>query len=64
MILKHMKSIFAVKDLRKKIIFTLATVLVFKFLSVIPVPGVNTDGLAAIIKQQQGLAFFSALMGG
>jgi preprotein translocase subunit SecY len=48
-----MKSIFAVKDLRKKIIFTLATVLVFKFLSVIPVPGVNTDGLAAIIEQQQ-----------
>lgn len=64
MILKHMKSIFAVKDLRKKIIFTLATVLIFKFLSVIPVPGVNTDGLAAIIQQQQGLAFFSALMGG
>ncbi|MDD4151076.1 MAG: preprotein translocase subunit SecY [Candidatus Gracilibacteria bacterium] len=59
-----MKSIFAVKDLRKKIIFTLATVLVFKLLSVIPVPGVNTDGLAAIMKQQQGLAFFSALMGG
>lgn len=59
-----MKSIFAVKDLRKKIIFTLATVLVFKLLSVIPVPGVNTDGLAAIMKQQQWLAFFSALMWG
>lgn len=64
MILKHMKSIFAVKDLRKKIIFTLATVLVFKLLSVIPVPGVNTDWIAAIMKQQQGLAFFSALMWG
>jgi len=33
-----MKSIFAVKDVRKKIIATLALVLVYKVLSVIPVP--------------------------
>lgn len=59
-----MKSIFAVKDVRKKIIATLALVLVYKVLSVIPVPWVNTTGLQAIIDEQKGLSFFSALMGG
>lgn len=62
MVLKGIKSVFEVKDIRNKVIATLVLVLVYKFLSVIPVPGVNTDGLAAIMEQQQGLSFFSALM--
>lgn len=64
MILDTLKSIVSIKDLRRKIIATLLLVLVFKFLSVIPIPGVNTEGLAAIIDGQKGLSFFSALMGG
>ncbi|MBW7954749.1 preprotein translocase subunit SecY [Candidatus Gracilibacteria bacterium] len=64
MILDHMKSIFATKNLRDKIIAVLLLVLVYKFLSIIPVPGINTDGLKAVMEQQSGLAFFSALMGG
>lgn len=63
MILDTLKSIVSIKDLRRKIIATLLLVLVFKFLSVIPIPGVNTQGLAAIIDGQKGLSFFSALMG-
>jgi len=57
------KSIFWIKSLRKKIIATLVLVLVYKFLSVIPVPGANTDALAGILQDNKGLAFFSALMG-
>lgn len=64
MILNHIRSIFSVQDLRKKIIATLLLVLVYKLLTVIPVPWVNTQGLAAVIESQKGLAFFSALMGG
>lgn len=64
MITNTIKSIFSIKDLRTKIIATLLLVLVYKFLSVIPIPGVNTDGLSAIIEGQKGLSFFSALMGG
>lgn len=64
MILDTLKSIVSIKDLRKKIIATLLLVLVFKFLSVIPIPGVDTTGLAAIIDGQKGLSFFSALMWG
>jgi len=62
--INSIKSVFAVKSLRTKIIATLAMVLVYKLLSVIPVPGVNTDGLSAILETQKGLSFFSALMGG
>ncbi|MDP5038919.1 MAG: preprotein translocase subunit SecY [Candidatus Gracilibacteria bacterium] len=64
MILNHIKSIFAIESLRKKIIAVLLLVLVYKLLSVVPVPGVNPEGMAAIIDQNKGLAFFSALMGG
>lgn len=62
MILEHIRSIFAVKDLKKKIIATLLMVLVFKFLSVIPVPWANTEGLKAIMEEQKWLSLFSALM--
>ncbi len=64
MILKSIKSVFEVKDIRKKIIATLILVLVYKFLATIPVYGVNTEGLGAIMEQQKGLSFFSALMWG
>lgn len=61
--IQSIKSVFSVKSLRTKIIATLALVLVYKVLSVIPVPGVNTEGLQAILETQKGLSFFSALMG-
>jgi len=64
MILNHMKSIFSVDSLRKKIIAILLLVLVYKFLAVIPVPWVNPDWLKAIMDDNRGLAFFSALMWG
>ena len=64
MFLKHIRSVFEVKDIRKKIIATLALVLVYKLLSIIPVPWVNTTWLTAVMEQQKGLSFFSALMWG
>ena len=64
MILKSIKSVFEVKDIRKKIFATLVLILVYKLLAVIPVPGVNTAALDGILDQQKGLSFFSALMWG
>ncbi|MCK5678553.1 MAG: hypothetical protein KAH72_08785 [Flavobacteriaceae bacterium] len=46
--IKSLKSVFEVKHLRKKIIATLLLVLVYKVLSVIPVPGADTAQLASI----------------
>lgn len=63
MILSTLQSIFKIQDLRKKILATLLLVLVYKILSVIPIPWVNTTWLSAIIDSQRGLSFFSALMG-
>ncbi len=60
--IKSIKSVFENKSIRKKIIATLALVLVYKLLAIIPVPGVNTDDLEIIIEWQQWLSFFSALM--
>jgi len=64
--IKSIKSVFEVKHIRKKIIVTLLLVLVYKLLSVIPVPGADTTKLEAIFKNwaNSGLWFFSALMWG
>ncbi len=62
--LEQVKQIMNIKHLRQKMVATLLLVLVYKFLSVIPIPGVNTDGLATIMEAQKGLGFFSALMWG
>ena len=46
---------------------TLGLIVVYKLLSVIPVPGVSNDSLASmrsVFSAQPGLAFFSSLMGG
>lgn len=54
-------------SLRKKIMLTLGLIVVYKLLSVIPVPGVSNDSLASmrsVFSAQPGLAFFSSLMGG
>lgn len=60
--INSLKSVWWVTEIRKKIIATLLLVLVYKLLSVIPVPGVNTDWLKAMIDWQKWLSFFSALM--
>ncbi len=60
--IKSIKAVFSNKNIRKKIIATLALVLVYKVLAVIPIYWVNTESLAAIMEANQWLAFFSALM--
>ena len=64
--LESIRWVFKIENLRKKIIATLVLVLVYKLLATIPVPGVNTDGLAAMLAKDEnsGLGFFSALMWG
>lgn len=67
--IKNFAKIFRSESLKRKILWTLGLVLVFQFLSVIPVPGVDVGALEALKRQMEaqsssGLAFFSALMGG
>ena len=64
--LESVKWVFKIPNLRKKIIATLLLVLVYKVLATIPVPGVNTAGLEAMLNKSEnsGLGFFSSLMWG
>ena len=51
------KNIFAIPDLRKRVLFTLAILGVYRMGSVIPTPGVNTDALAILVEQAAGTMF-------
>lgn len=67
MILKHFDRIWNSAEVRKKLGVTIALLFLYKFLSIVPVPGVNVDALQALrdyLSGSQGLAFFSSLMGG
>lgn len=66
MLQKYFSKIWASESLRKKIAITLALVVLFEFLSIIPVPGVNIWSLEKFqqnLEMQQWLSFFSSLMG-
>lgn len=67
MILKHFDRIWKSETVKHKILVTIGLIVVYKFLSVLPVPGVNVDALQALrsfLSANQGLAFFGSLMGG
>ncbi|MDE3155228.1 MAG: preprotein translocase subunit SecY [Acidobacteriota bacterium] len=55
--LDSLKSIFAVSDLRKRILFTLALLGVYRIGNHIPTPGVNAAALAELARQAQNTMF-------
>lgn len=62
----HLKKVWATEHIRKKILFTLAMVLVYKVMATIPVPGVNVPLLVNFTEQLRmnaQLSFFGSLMG-
>jgi preprotein translocase subunit SecY len=50
-------SIFKIPDLRRKIIFTLAMVVVYRLGSHIPTPGINASALGYMLGQMRGTVF-------
>jgi preprotein translocase subunit SecY len=50
-------SIFKIPDLRRKIIFTLAMVVVYRLGGHIPTPGINAQALAYMLGQMRGTVF-------
>ncbi|MFA5947365.1 MAG: preprotein translocase subunit SecY [Candidatus Gracilibacteria bacterium] len=62
--LKYLKQIWNSKDLRKKILFTLGILILYRLLAHITVPGANIEGLKAISSRNELLAMFSLLTGG
>jgi preprotein translocase subunit SecY len=59
-------NIFRVPDLRKRVLFTLAMLAVYRLGSHIPTPGINTDALMKSFERQSGglLGFYDLFSGG
>ena len=54
---ESLRNIFAVPDLRKRVLFTLALLGVYRIGHHIPTPGVNTDALALLAEQMKNSMF-------
>ena len=54
---ENIRNIFAIPDLRRRVLFTLAILAVYRVGSHIPTPGVNTEALALLAEQASGTMF-------
>jgi preprotein translocase subunit SecY len=54
---ESIKNIFAIPDLRNRVLFTLALLGVYRFGNHIPTPGVNTEALAILAEQAKNTMF-------
>ena len=55
--LDSLRNIFTISDLRRRVLFTLSILAIYRFGSVIPTPGVNTAALAILAEQMAGTMF-------
>ena len=67
--LKSLRDALKVQDIRKRLLFTLMMLVVVRFGSNLPIPGVNTEYLKNFFEQQRQLtgdafSFFNAITGG
>jgi len=62
--LKSLSKIFKVKDLRKKILFSLFIFLIFRLFAHVPVPGVDIQSLKRLFEQSQLLSLLDLFSGG
>ena len=51
------EEIFNIPDLRKRVLFTLGILALFRLGTAVPLPGVNAKALAAFFAQQKGTIF-------
>lgn len=62
--LAYLKQIWNSKDLRRKIVFTLCIIIVYRILTQISIPGANLAAVKQIFDTNQFLGAFSVLTGG
>lgn len=61
---EKIKQIWTIKDLRNKILFVIAMLVVFRLLSFIPVPGVDINNLRNALANNQVLGLLNVFTGG
>lgn len=62
--LETIRNAWAVKDIRRKILFTVFILIVFRIGSVIPVPFIDVETLRTVMQNNMGLTSVSILTGG
>lgn len=62
--LRKTKLVFEDETLRKRILFVLGALVVFRLLAAIPVPGVSLAALETLLSQSQFLSLFNVFSGG
>ncbi len=58
---KTLRNAWAIPELRQKMIFTVLMLIVYRFGSMIPVPGLNADSMKAFMAADGGMGLFSLL---
>jgi preprotein translocase subunit SecY len=62
--LSALLSAFKIPDLRQKLIFTAAMLVIFRFVSHVPVPGVNVENLRRVFETNQLVGMLDLFSGG
>src|ERR671912_2644273 len=57
MAIDSIKNLFAIAELRKRVLFTLGMLIVYRIGGHIPTPGINTAALAQLVEQARGTMF-------
>jgi len=63
-LIQAMKDVFSLPDLRQKILFTQGMLVIFRFITHIPLPGINIDALQQLFEQNQILGMLDLFSGG
>ena len=63
-LIQSMIDAMSIPDLRAKILFTLAMLVVYRFVAHVPVPGVNVQALSQAFEQEAILGFLDLFSGG
>jgi len=62
--MNKLKLIFGNSDLRRKILYTLGIIFIYRLMAQVSIPGVDLASLKAVFDQNQFLSIFSLLTGG
>ncbi len=63
-LIQAMKDMFMLPDLRRKLLFTLAILVVFRFVAHVPLPGIDVDALRQLFEQNQLFGMLDLFSGG
>lgn len=63
-LLQAMRDMFLLPDLRRKLLFTLAMLVVFRFVAHVPLPGIDVAALSQLFEQNQLFGMLDLFSGG